>query len=57
MDKEMINFNMKTLSVTEYSKLLGVTRQAVLWQIKYGKLAEGVSATKVGCNWIVKKEE
>ncbi len=54
MDKELINFNMKTLSVTEYAKLLGVTRQAVLWQIKYGRLAEGVSATKVGCNWIVK---
>jgi len=45
---------MEQLSVTEYAKLLGVTRQAVLWQIKEKRLSEGVTATKVGCNWIVK---
>jgi len=36
------------LSVTEYAKLLGVTRQAVLLQIKEKRLAKGVIAKKVG---------
>jgi predicted transcriptional regulator len=39
---------MKTLSVTEYSKLLNVTRQAVLLQIKEKRLAKGVTCKKIG---------
>ena len=39
---------MKTLSVTEYAKSLGVTRQAVLLQIKEKRLAKGVTCKKIG---------
>jgi predicted transcriptional regulator len=39
---------MRVLSVTEYAKLLGVTRQAVLLQIKEKRLAKGVTAKKIG---------
>jgi len=39
---------MQQLSVTEYSKLLGVTRSAVLLQIKEKRLAKGVTAKKIG---------
>jgi len=39
---------MEQLSVTEYAKLLGVTRQAVLWQIKEKRLSEGVTCKKIG---------
>ena len=36
------------LSVTEYAKSLGVTRQAVLLQIKEKRLAKGVTCKKIG---------
>ena len=39
---------METLSVTEYAKRLGVTRSAVLLQIKEKRLAKGVTAKKIG---------
>lgn len=36
------------LSVTEYAKMLGVTRSAILLQIKDERLAKGVTAKKIG---------
>jgi len=39
---------MEQLSVTEYAKRLGVTRSAVLLQIKEKRLAKGVTAKKIG---------
>lgn len=36
------------LSVTEYAKRLGITRQAVLLQIKEKRLAKGVTCKKIG---------
>ena len=36
------------LSVTEYAKRLGVTRSAVLLQIKEKRLAKGVVCKKIG---------
>ena len=39
---------MKKLSVQEYAKLLGVTRQAILLQIKEKRLAKGVTCKKIG---------
>ena len=39
---------METLSVTEYSKRLGVTRSDVLLQIKEKRLAKGVNCKKIG---------
>ena len=38
---------METLSVTEYAKRLGVTRSAVLLQIKEKRLAKGVTCKKI----------
>ena len=39
---------MKDLSVTEYAKFLGVTRQAILLQIKEKRLTKGVTCKKIG---------
>ena len=39
---------METLSVTEYAKSLGITRQAVLLQIKEKRLAKAVTCKKIG---------
>lgn len=39
---------MKEFSVTEYAKLIGITRQAVLKQITTGRLPKGVKAEKIG---------
>jgi len=36
------------LSVTEYSKQLGITRQAVLLQIKEKRLPKNVKVEKIG---------
>lgn len=44
---------MKLLSVTEYAKILHVSRQAVLKKIATNTLDKGVSAQKVGSTWIV----
>jgi len=41
------------LSVTEYAKRLGVTRQAVIAQIKEKRLAKGVKAEKIGNNYVI----
>ena len=38
---------METLSVTEYAKLLSVTRQAILLQIKEKRLAKGVTCKRL----------
>ena len=39
---------MEVLSVTEYAKLLGVTRQAILLQIKEKRLPKNVTVKKIG---------
>lgn len=39
---------MNQLSVTEYAKQIGVTRQAVLLQIKEKRLPKNVKAEKIG---------
>jgi hypothetical protein len=44
----LILSKMETLSVTEYAKRLGVTRSAVLLQIKEKRLAKGVTCKKIG---------
>ena len=45
--------NMQTLSVTQYAKTLGLTRQGVLLQIKEKRLAKGVSAKKIGNTYVI----
>ena len=45
---------METLSVTEYAKRLGVTRSAVLLQIKEKRLAKGIICKKIGKHMIFK---
>ena len=47
---------MKILSVTEYAKLLGVTRSAVLLQIKDKRLAKGVTAKMIGNTYCISVE-
>ena len=42
------------LSVTDYSKSVNKTRQAILSQIKENRLPEGVTATLIGKTWIIK---
>ena len=44
---------MQELSVTQYAEQLGVTRQAVLSQIKQDRLPENVSAKKIGNTWVL----
>ena len=44
---------MKELSVTEYAAKLNITRQAVLLQIKEGRLAKNVTSKKVGATWVI----
>ncbi|MFA6570300.1 MAG: hypothetical protein WCT77_03610 [Bacteroidota bacterium] len=41
------------LSVTEYAKRLGVTRSAVLLQIKDKRLAKGVTCKKIGNTYVI----
>lgn len=41
------------LSVTQYAKRLGVTRQAVLSQISQNRLAPNVVAKKIGTTWVL----
>lgn len=48
---------MKQLSVTEYSKLLGLTRQAILVQIWQNRLPKGVISKKIGNTYIIIIEE
>lgn len=42
------------LSVTEYAKLLNITRSAVLLQIKENRLAENAEAMLVGKSWVIR---
>ena len=44
---------MEELSVTQYSKRINRTRQAVLTQIKKCQLPVNVKAKKVGATWIL----
>ena len=44
---------MKQLSVTEYAKTIGLTRQAVLVQIWQNRLPDGIIATKIGTTYII----
>ncbi len=39
---------MEQLSVTDYAKLLGLTRQAILLQIKEKRLPKNVTVKKIG---------
>lgn len=48
-----IKIDMKQLSVTEYSKLLGLTRQAILVQIWQNRLPKGVISKKIGNTYII----
>ena len=41
------------LSVTQYAKQLGLTRQAVLSQINQNRLQSNITAKKVGSTWIL----
>jgi biotin operon repressor len=41
------------LTVTQYAKKLGISRQAVLKQIRLGKLPQGLKAEKVGSTYII----
>lgn len=41
------------LSVTEYAKRLGITRQAVIAQINGKRLPKGVKAERIGHNYII----
>lgn len=41
------------LSVTDYAKQLGVTRQAVLLQIKEKRLPKNVTAKKIGNTYLL----
>lgn len=44
----------KQLSITDYARSLGVTRQAVLKQIKEKRLPKGVAATRfMGRYWVI----
>ena len=47
---------MTLLSVTEYAKTIGKTRQAVLIQIKQNRLAKGVTAKKIGNTYFLEVE-
>ncbi|CAK0747846.1 conserved hypothetical protein [Gammaproteobacteria bacterium] len=42
------------LSVTEYAKQLGLTRQAVLLQIKEKRLPKNVTVHKIGTTYLLK---
>lgn len=42
-----------SVSVTEYAKSVGLTRQAVLRQIKDGRLPKGVSEKKIGKTYVL----
>jgi DNA-binding XRE family transcriptional regulator len=44
---------MEQLSVTDYAKLLGVTRQAILLQIKEKRLPKNVTAKKIGNTYLL----
>jgi hypothetical protein len=44
---------MLKLSVTEYAKRLGKTRQAVIAQIKENRLAKGVKWDKIGNQYVL----
>ena len=44
---------MEQLSVTDYAKLLGVTRQAVLLQIKEKRLPKNVKVKKIGNTYLL----
>ena len=44
---------MKEYSVTEFAKQLGITRQAVLLQIKEKRLPKNATAKKIGNSYII----
>lgn len=43
------------LTVEQYASQIRVTPQAVRYQCKHGKLADGYTAQKVGGTWIISK--
>lgn len=44
---------MEQLSVTDYAKQLGITRQAVLLQIKEKRLPKNVTVKKIGNTYLL----
>jgi hypothetical protein len=54
-NKKFIRINpIKRYSVTDYAKHMSLTRQAVLYQIKDGRLPNGIIAKKgIGRNYII----
>jgi hypothetical protein len=43
------------LSVAQYAASIGKCRQAVLYQIKHGKLPKGYKAQKIGKAYVITK--
>lgn len=41
------------LSVTEYAKMLNLTRSAILLQIKENRLPKGVKVKKIGTTYVI----
>lgn len=48
-----IKNKMQKYSVTEYAKLIGRTRQCVLYQIKNRRLPRGVIVEKIGKTYVI----
>jgi hypothetical protein len=48
---------MKQLSISQYAKTIGLTRQAVLFQINQNRLPENVSAIKIGKFYVISIQE
>ena len=44
---------MKKYSVTEYAKLLGLTRQAILYRIKNKLLPKNTKVSKIGNQYVI----
>lgn len=45
------------LSVTEYAKMLNLTRSAILLQIKENRLPKGVKVKKIGTTYVITVSE
>jgi hypothetical protein len=41
------------MSVTQYAKQIGVTRQSILAQISKNRLPSHITANKVGSTWVL----
>lgn len=43
----------KQISVSDYARMVGKTRQAIAWQCRNSKLPDGVKSAKVGSTWVI----